>query len=664
MTKYIILFLFAILTSRQLKAQDTTKLENSKILPEAFIIYQADKLTPITFQNLNLKDLKTKSTGQEPSFLLSETPSITNYSDAGNSQGYSYFRLRGIDQTRINMTLDGVPLNEPEDQGAYFSNYPDILNSVNKIQIQRGVGTSKNGVASYGGSVQLFSPNLYDSTKTTFGLGYGSFNSLRAFAEYNSGVKNRKALYVRASQIYAEGYKYHSSNNSQSVFISSGLFYDKSTWKVNLLAGHQQNQLAWLGVSDSLIETDRKTNANKNERDQFTQCLAQLQNTWRPNNSSSVQSSVYYTFLKGNYDFNLNGFLGLPTTNELYNYAFQSNLFGFFSNYTFSTKQLNWTTGIHGNTYGRQHLGSEKTLGQLYTNTGYKNEVSVFTKADYTFKWFTFFADIQYRYSSFDYKGTVTWDKVHWHFINPKAGLSIALKPNSVIYYSLGSMGREPTRNDMFGGNDDLLADSLGNSIVSIKTPEYVLNHELGFRHQTNKLNFNLNLYYMDFKNEIVLDGKFGPNGLALTNKVEQSIRTGVESSITYKVSRSFSLINNSSFNYSRIKEQQEIFSPILTPPFIFNQEAVYFYKGFGVAVSARYQDKSFIDFANTAKVNSYFLLNGRVSYELNRFQFCVFVNNITNTKYFNNGYVDLDGSKKYFVQALTNFYASIKYSF
>lgn len=645
-------------------SQDTLKTENMYLLKEVVVTYQADNLTPITFQNISSKDLKTKSTGQEPSFLISETPSITNYSDAGNSQGYSYFRLRGIDQTRINMTLDGVPLNEPEDQGAYFSNYPDILNSVSKIQIQRGVGTSKNGVASYGGSIQLFSPNLYDSTKTSFGLGYGSFNSLRAFGEYNSGIKNRKALYVRASQIYSDGYKHNSSNNSQSFFISSGLFYDKSTWKINLLAGHQQNQLAWLGVSDSLISIDRQTNANKNERDQFTQCLAQLHNNWRPNNSTSVQSSVYYTFLKGNYDFNLNGFLGLPTTSELYNYDFRSNLIGFFSNYTFSKKRFNWTTGIHGNTYARQHIGSEKTLGQLYQNAGSKNEASAFTKTDYTLKWLTFFADIQFRYSSFDYKGTVPLDNMHWLFINPKAGLSVELKQNSVFYYSIGSTGREPTRNDMFGGNDDLLADSLGNAIVSIKTPEYVVNQELGFRHQSSKLNFNLNLYYMDFKNEIVLAGKFGPNGLTLTNKVEQSFRTGLELSIIYKVNKHFSLINNSSFNYSRIKEQKEVFAPILTPPLIINQEALYSYKGFSVAVSARYQDKSFIDFANTSTVKSYFLLNGRVSYDIKGFQFCIFANNITNSKYFNNGYVDFDGSKKYFVQAPTNFYASLNYSF
>ncbi len=665
MTKYILLTVFPLLSFGQLEAQDTLRIDTLQTLQEVIVTYQADKQTPISFQNIYSKDIKAKSTGQEPSFLLAETPSITNYSDAGNSQGYSYFRLRGVDQTRINMTLDGVPLNEPEDQGAYFSNYPDILNSVSKIQIQRGVGTSKNGVASYGGSVQLFSPNLTESTKTTFGLGYGSFNSLRVFGEYNSGIKNKKALYIRASQIYSAGYKYHSSNNSQSVFLSGGLFHKKSIWKLNFLLGHQQNDMAWLGVSDSLIAIDRRTNANsQQEKDRFFQTLTQLKNSWQIGKSSSLETSIYHTFLKGNYGFDFNNFLGLPSTEELYNYAFESNLVGFFSNYTFSKKQFNLTSGLHGNIYNRQHTGSERSLGQLYQNTGYKNEISVFTKVDYALKWFTFFADMQYRYVNFDYKGSVSLPELDWHFINPKAGLSVTIKPKSTLYYSVGYTGREPTRNDMFGGNDDLLADSLGNAILSNTKPEFVLNHELGIRFQNKKFDFNANLYYMDFKNEIVLDGKFGPNGLALTNNVEQSFRTGLELSVIYKVTKHFSLVNNSSFNYSRIKEQTETFSPILTPPIIINQEAVYSKNNFTIALSARYQHHSFIDFANEEKVNSYFLLNSRASYNIKGFQFSVFLNNITNSKYFNHGYVDFDGSKKYFVQAPTNFYASIQHSF
>lgn len=665
MTKYILRIVFSLILFRQLTAQDILIIDSVKHFEEVVVTYQADKRTPVTFQNISLKTIKEKSIGQEPSFLLAETPSITNYSDGGNSQGYSYYRIRGIDQTRINTTFDGIPMNEPEDQGSYFSNYPDILNSVSKIQIQRGVGTSKNGVASYGGSLQLFSPNLADTTKTTFGLGYGSFNSLRVFGEYNSGIRNKKSLYVRASQIYSDGYKYHSFNNSQSVFLSGGVFYDKSIWKLNLLAGHQQNNMAWIGVSDSLINIDRRTNANsKQENDSFLQMLTQLQNSWQISHSSSLQSSIYYAFLEGNYGFDNNNFSGLPSTDELYNYAFLSNLMGFYSNYTFSKKQFNLTTGLHGSIYNRQHTGSKKTIGQLYQNSGYKNEISVFTKADYTFKCFTLFADVQYRYVNFDYKGSVALQKLEWHFINPKAGLSATIYPNSTLYYSVGYTGREPTRNDMFGGNDDLLGDSLGNAVLFNAKPEFVLNHELGFRFQKSKLNFNLNLYYMDFKNEIVLDGKFGPNGLALTNNVEKSFRTGLELSVICKVNKHFLLVNNSSFNYSRIKERTETFSPILNPSIIINQEAVYPKNNFIIALSARYQHHSFIDFANEEKVNSYFLLNSRSSYSMKNFQFSVFLNNITNSKYFNHGYVNYDGRKKYFVQAPINFYTSIQYSF
>jgi len=655
---------FVVFKLFDLQAQNISKIDSVIDLKEVSVIYQANLITPFTFQNISKKDFQLKITGQEPSFLLSETPSISSYSDAGNSQGYSYFRLRGIDQTRINITLDGVPLNEPEDQGAYFSNYPDIINSVSKIQIQRGVGTSKNGVASYAGSIQLFSPNLHDSTKTTFGIGYGSFNSFRIFGEFNSGFKNNKAIYVRASQIYSDGYKYNSSNNSQSVFVSTGLFKDKSNWKMNLLAGHQQNELAWLGVSDSLISIDRRTNADENERDEFLQCLAQLQNNWFISSSSNLQSSIYYTFLKGNYDFNLNNFIGLPSTDEMYNYAFQSNLIGFFSNYTFSKKNFTWISGIHGNVYDRQHIGSEKTLGQLYKNTGYKKEFSIFTKLNYSIQKISLFTDIQYRFSTFNYVGSVEMDKINWNFINPKAGISFEASKNSVIYYSIGRTEREPTRNDMFYGSDDLPADSTGNPIIALKTPESVINQELGFRFQSQKLVTNFNFYYMDFKNEIVLDGKFGPNGLALTNNVDKSLRTGVELNFSYELFENFYLINNSSYNYSKIKEQTETFSPILTPPLIINQEINYSIKSFLFGISARYQDKSFIDFANSTVLDDYFVLNASVQYKIKNFDITIFAYNITNEKYYSNGYVDFDGTAKYFVQAPVNFYLSAKYSF
>lgn len=168
----------------------------------------------------------------------------------------------------------------------------------------------------------------------------------------------------------------------------------------------------------------------------------------------------------------------------------------------------------------------------------------------------------------------------------------------------------------------------------------------------------------MDFKNEIVLNGKFGPNGLALTNKIDKSFRTGIEATISYQANKHLQFINNSSFNYSRIQEQHIRFTPILTPAIILNQETIYTLRAFTLCLSARYQSLSWIDFANTSSVNAYFLLNSRLQYDVKHFQIALYLNNLTNAHYYNNGYVDYDLSKKYFVQAPTNFYLSFKYSF
>jgi iron complex outermembrane receptor protein len=647
-------------------AQDTlmNRKDSSQHLKEIVITYQAGSKTPVTYQDLNMKVLDEKNTGQEPSFLLSETPSVTVYSDAGNMQGYSYYRLRGMDQTRVNTTLDGMPLNEPEDQGAYFSNYPDILNSVSRLQVQRGVGTSKNGAASYAGSVQLFSPEAGNTATTNLGIGYGSYNSFRIFGEHQTAVKKGKSLYVRASQVYTDGYKHHASNNSQSLFISGGLYHDKSTWKFNVVAGHQRNGMAWLAVADSLIAKDRRSNANtKEEKDRFFQGLVQLQNVWQPTSHVTVSSSLYYTYLKGNYDFDVNNYLGFPGDGNLFNYGFRSHFGGFFSNYTLTYDRFKWTTGIHGNLYTRQHTGTDNWLGELYKNNGYKNEVSAFSKIEYSLRRFTLYADLQYRYTTFDYKGSVPFGKMDWHFLNPKAGVSFAVNDYANIYYSAGRTGREPTRNDIFGGNDDLTADSTGKAMIYNQDAESVIDHELGIRFQQRNFVLQLNGYYMDFDNEIVLNGQVGPNGLLLTNKVKSSYRAGVELYASYQMN-AFRFTNNSSFNHSRIKEQAATFSPILTPALIINQEVAYQHKQLGVALSGRYQHHAYIDFANEASVKGYVLLNARAQYTLAGCTLSVFVNNITGAKYYNDGYVEADGTRKYFVQAPRNVYVAFKYSF
>lgn len=665
MNSKFIIFSLVCINAYDSYGQDTTiTLTNKKhILQEVSINFQANRLTPISFQDINLDQIQAKTYGQEPSAILSETPSITAFSDNGNSQGYSYIRLRGIDQSRINLTLDGVPINEPEDQGAYFSNYPDIFNSVSKIQIQRGVGTSKNGVASYGGSIELFTPNLFNPKHLEVGLTYGSYNTARAYATYNSGIKNNKGIFIRASQTYTDGYKHDAGNKGHSVFLSTGLFKTKDILKVNVLAGQQKNELSWLGVSEAAIKNDKRSNANDNEQDKITQILAQLQHTHLFNSNSKLQTSLYYTFATGEYDFNFNNFLGSPEPNtNMFAYGFHSNLIGLYSNYTFDKNNFKWTTGIHANRYVKDHVGLQEIEGEIYRNTGKKMEASAFSKLEYEYKQFNFFVDMQVRTAHFVYEGNVKMPDLSWTFINPKAGLSYLTKKDYLIYYSIGKSNREPTRTDIFIGNDDLLADSLGNPILGNTKAESVIDQELGLRKSFNKGFININGYFMNFKNEIVLNGNFGPNALPLTSNVAQSYRSGIELSTSYKINKHIRISNNSSFNHSKIKESDITFVPILTPKWILNQEVSYTLNDWKFALNGRYQSSSYLNFSNNEKINSYFLANAKIYYVRPKYEVGLHFNNITNANYYNQGYVEADGTRKLFVQAPINALLTFKY--
>lgn len=637
---------------------DTTVLDSVVIFD-----YSAYAQTPVSYQDLSRTWILQKTIGQEPSFILSQTPSITAYSDAGSTQGYAYFRLRGIDQTRINMTLDGVPLNEPEDQGAYFSNYPDFLNSVSKIQIQRGVGTTQNGVASYAGSMQFTSPQLLDSAKLRAGANYGSYNSYRLFGEYTTGLRDKKALYVRLSQLHSDGYKHHSGNTSQSVFWSAGLYRSKAVWNLLGFSGWQRNELAWLGVSADSISKDRRSNANTREKDRFMQHMVQVQNHWFLSGKSTLKSTLYYNHLKGNYDFDYNNFAGLASNGDLYNYAFLSHLVGFFSTYNYETKTLKFTGGLHANHYTRSHVGSLNTVGELYRNKGLKNEASAFAKLSYELVPRLFYlVDLQLRRSTFDYEGAVPLAKQSWSFFNPKTGLSYNVKRNLNIYYSIGQTQREPTRTDMFGGNDDLLADSLGNAVLYINAPERVIDQELGVRLHRLKYHLNANVYFMDFKNEIVLNGKFGANGLALNSNVSKSYRMGVEVEGHVQLHKVLRYVLNASYNYSEIQNQGLTFKPILTPKVIMNNEFEFNFNRWNAALELRYQGASFIDFSNQHQINEYVLVNTKLGYQYKKWNIVGRINNILNTKYYNNGYVDT--APKYFVQAPINYSISLGFTY
>lgn len=602
--------------------------------------------TPISQKTLTKDDIAKTYQGQEMSYIIANTPSITTQSDGGQPNGYTTFRLRGIDQTRINMTLNGVPLNEPEDQGVYFSNYPNFALNIKSLQIQRGVGTSSNGTASYGGSINFESQNGLQK-QSMAQIGYGSFNTQRANATYSSGLSKRKlALFTNLSGYKSDGYKYNSGGSGYSGFLSGGYYGDKNVIKLTGFSGRSLNQMAWFAVSESDIKLDPRTNYNaKGEDDDFTQSFGQLQYIRSISNKSSLTTTTYYNRLDG-----LWGMFVDPTT--LMKFKLASNFYGVMSNYNYTSKNLSFNMGVHANTYNRTHGG---IIGgsTLYTNTGTKVDYSGYTKLAYTMGKYTIYGDIQARHVGFSYVGDVYMAPLEWLFINPKGGITYTKSEKVNYYVSIGKSHREPTRTDMFGGNDNL-------GTLNIITPEEVLDYELGSNVKLGNLSLQYNGYVMDFKNEITLLGALGANGLPLMTNVSKSFRSGVEIDLNYRLSREISLTNSSNYSYCRIKNGSETYQPLYTPNLIVNQGITYTKKGFVVGVQGKYASKSYITSDNSMTIPQYLTINANMGYTYKNYNVTIQGINLTNKKYYTSGYGI--GSDKYlFVNAPSSFYITIK---
>lgn len=633
--------------------------EQDTVHMEAVVItgVRADSKTPVSQKTLTAEEIQENYQGEEMSIILDKTPSITSSSDGGHSQGYTYFRLRGIDQTRVNMTLNGAPLNEPEDQGVYFSNYPSFANNIASMQIQRGVGTSSNGVASYAGSINFESHSGLNKG-TSVETGMGSFNTMRFSASNSTGrMDNGFALYSNFSTFGTDGFKDHSGSVGYSFFLSGGYYGDNNVIKFTGFTGRSMNQMAWFAVSEDDITVDPTINYNSDrENDDFMQSYVQLQHTVGLGNHATLTTTGYYNRLDGNWDLDL---VPLGAGTDVLNYQLGSNFYGLMTNYRLSKDNMTFNLGAHSNMYERDHamaiLPDENA--RLYKNTGFKNETSSFAKIAYDLGRFTLFADGQFRYVTFAYDGAVEMEDVNWAFFNPKGGVTFTMSDKLNLYASVGQAHREPTRTDMFGGEDDLI------TFYEV-TPEEVLDYELGTNYTSDKFTLQANLYYMDFQNEITLIGALGSNGLPLMTNVENSFRSGVELDASLQVGKHVVLTNNTNYSYNRITDGGVEFQPLYTPDLVVNQGIVYRpNKALSAGLNAKYHSESFIDFDNTHVTPSFIVMNANITYNVDVVTFKLQVNNITDQEYFTNGY-SVGDTRYFFVNAPRSVYGTIALNF
>ena len=583
--KRIFLFSTSLLMSSFVFAQQKTVATKNQTEKDSVVTLTAAEVTairagvnaPFTKETITQKELAHKNFGQDLPFLLNQTPSVVVNSDAGNGIGYTGIRIRGTDATRVNITLNGVPFNDAESQGTFFVDLPDIISSASSIQIQRGVGSSSNGTGAFGASVHL-STNDGKTAGTTFSNSYGSFNSHKHTLEYNSGNLNGFSSSVRLSSIQSDGYIDRASSNLQSLYLSNSFATDRSNLKFNVISGKERTYQAWNGVSQEDLKagnrtinyagTERPGDPYNNEVDKYKQTHYQLIYNRGRAGHLLFNTTFFLTRGKGYYEeyradeayskYGLSNPSTTVTTSDFVRQLWLDNYF-FGNNFSFQFKQkkTDFTIGGTATRYLGDHYGKLiwasnglTSLKDWYNLDANKNEAALFLKQQTTFnnKWVLYY-DIQARkvwHNIYGFRDNPTIVlKKEFAFLNPKIGFRY--KSNGWNnYLSLGVAGKEPNRDDFEA------------SISEQPKAERLYDIETGTEKTIGKINVGATLYYMRYRNQLILTGKINDVGAYTRTNVPNSYRTGVELTANSKINDWFSFNANVSLSQNKVLDFKE----------------------------------------------------------------------------------------------------------
>jgi len=644
-----ILFLFIGLQSF---AQDSTKI-NQLTEVQIFGVHTTS-LDPVSLTTLKTDSISNLYQGEDPFYILAKaTPNIYSQSDNGSGNGYAYMRLRGLDQTRINYTLNGIPLNEMEDQGIYFSNMPGFYNNIGQFQIERGIGSSKYGTTSVAGSINMETKNLLQKD-AGFDVGYGSNDTKRLNIGFSSGLLDKGfAFSTRASVFGTSGFKQNSGNRGIHGFYQFGYFGKKNIFKVYGFSGGSQNQMAYVAPTMSQIDTNYRVNNNiSSEKDTFSQHFIALNWVNFSKENLTFNSSVYFNNIYGNYSVNNWGLMGVKS----YQTGLMSNIV-----YSFNGHTIN--TGINYNYYQREHHGPSydenwNYIGQ-YSNLGRKQDFILYTKANFLIgNGVHLFGDLQYRLVDFNYQNSNLIN----NFVNPKIGIKW-IDSNTDryldVYWSVAYTHREPTRSDMFGGNDN---PNIKTDLINL-SPEKVTDLEIGTNFKYKGFNLSSNYYMMYFTNEYVSTGYINEIGIMVKKTYPHSVRTGLELETSYKNS-GFTIGTNLGASYNQVYDSSGIGNtPYASPNLTMNNFVSYEYKYFMIGLNGQYNSKMYLDNTETLSTKQNYILSSFVGVKYKMVSLITNLNNITNQKYYIPAGVS-GGQGTYYVGALFNYSLTLKVRF
>lgn len=537
---------------------------------------RAKENSATTFSNINKQELAKQNFGQDLPFLLNLTPSTVINSDAGAGIGYTGIRIRGIDPTRTNVTINGVPVNDAESHGTFWVNTPDLTSSVENIQVQRGVGSSTNGAAAFGASINIQTDGLTHKPFAEIANSMGSFNTRKHTVKFGTGLlDNGWAFDLRLSKLNSDGFIDRSSSDLKSFFTSASRYGKKSLFKVNVFSGKEVTYQAWNGIPeprlrnnvegmneyanllgtdvDHLLKSGNRTYNEftyKNQIDNYQQDHYQMFYTYLPNKYLKLNIGTHYTYGRGYYEefkpgerlskYKLNDvIIGNDTVRRsdiVRRRWLDNDFYGIVFSAIYEKNKLTATIGGGANVYEGGHFGeliwsqyaSNSFLGtRFYDGNSTKKEVNVYGKANYQFTdKLSSFIDLQVRSINYDLKGVDLngssynpYDfNLNYFFFNPKAGLSYAFNQRTNVYAYFGIANREPERKDIIQA-----------SINNVPTAERLFNYELGFRKRMKKYSVEANAYYMDYRDQLVNTGQINDVGAYNRVNVASSYRAGIE---------------------------------------------------------------------------------------------------------------------------------------
>lgn len=563
------------------------------------------KNSPIAHTNISSKEFEKSNLGQDIPFLLQNSVSIVSTSDAGAGVGYTGFRLRGSDATRINVTVNGIPLNDGESQGVFWVNMPDFASSTENIQIQRGVGSSTNGAGAFGGSVNMQTNTLKEKAYGELSTSYGSFNTQKYTTKMGTGLLNGKwAFDGRASYIKSDGYIDRASSDLKSYYVSGGYYDEKLNIKMIHFAGHEKTYQSWWGTPEGRITGNEKVmqthainngldssqtynllNSGRtynyyeydNETDNYGQNHYQLHITNQFNQKISGNVSFHYTKGQGYYeqyrkkddfvDYGLPSLIigndTITTTDLIRRRWLDNDFYGIVYNLKYENTKFNIVLGGGYNEYDGDHFGeiiwaeyanTSNIRDRYYDNFGFKTDLNSYIKINYYItKKLNMFADMQIRTVNYTTKGidsdlrTISID-TNFVFFNPKFGLSYNLSNKLRTYASVSVGNREPVRNDF--------VDNPANKQPKHET---LVDYECGLDYKTNKVFLQSNFYYMDYTNQLVLTGELNDVGSSIRTNVDKSYRVGIELIANLLISKKIKLNFNSTFSQNKIENFTEV---------------------------------------------------------------------------------------------------------